>query len=344
MMSLIAPVFVLHQRVLIGGQRRYDLFDGQGRRIVALARGRSGPGLQPFRRYRWATRHAPKADGDAADRRYAEGLIASGDAADAEAAVLRVHDDAFELVATATLADTRLVAALYLNELLLRAWPAQTASPALFRAYAAALQSLADGRDIAWTLRRFEWTLFVALDLGVEHLPLQDRVGARTRVVSSGPGLGPIKHSSVGDEPKADEPFPWSTPRVRAFGSSKNCSPESKSELWFVVDQGWQLLTGFEMKSVRGVRMASLVRWDAVMRAQIESFEGSVLEAGAAPAESRSEEEWFELMAHLVSLDPEFARGLRDVHRLVLHQFLGGRELATRALWNECQRGAGAND
>lgn len=48
------------------------------------------------------------------------------------------------------------LAGLYLNELVVRLTARQDAQPALYAAYAATLQRLADAEPIGWTLRRFE--------------------------------------------------------------------------------------------------------------------------------------------------------------------------------------------
>lgn len=57
-----------------------------------------------------------------------------------------------------------LIAGMYVNELVLRLTSRNDAHSAAFAAYAECLDRLADGTDIAWTLRRFERDLLV--DLG----------------------------------------------------------------------------------------------------------------------------------------------------------------------------------
>lgn len=60
-----------------------------------------------------------------------------------------------------------LMAAFYVNELLLRLLPRQDPAPALFDRYAELRQSLAGGDTLAWTLRRFERDLLDLLGYGL---------------------------------------------------------------------------------------------------------------------------------------------------------------------------------
>ena len=60
-----------------------------------------------------------------------------------------------------------LMAAFYLNELLLRLLPRQDPAPALFDRYAEVRQSLAGDEPLSWTLRRFERDLLELLGYGL---------------------------------------------------------------------------------------------------------------------------------------------------------------------------------
>jgi DNA repair protein RecO (recombination protein O) len=64
-----------------------------------------------------------------------------------------------------------LMAAFYINELVLRLLPRQDPAPALFERYAQVRQALAGGDPLAWTLRRFERDLLELLGYG---LPLDE--------------------------------------------------------------------------------------------------------------------------------------------------------------------------
>jgi DNA repair protein RecO (recombination protein O) len=65
------------------------------------------------------------------------------------------------------LAGERLLAALYVNELLLRLTPRNDPAPALFDLYARLRGELAAPDSLSWTLRRFERDLLDALGVGL---------------------------------------------------------------------------------------------------------------------------------------------------------------------------------
>jgi len=87
-----------------------------------------------------------------------------------------------------------LMAAFYLNELLLRLLPRQDPAPALFERYAQVRQALAGTEPLAWTLRRFERDLLELMGYG---LPL-DQGEDGERLDPAGryrldPELGPVR-------------------------------------------------------------------------------------------------------------------------------------------------------
>lgn len=272
--DLVAPFVVLHQRAMVAGGRRYDVLDAAGRRCVAWgARGRVG--LQPFRAY------APKRSETPVHEVRPDRSPEGGD----EGRPIRLNEGQWREDRRWPLEGAALIAGLYLNELLLKLWPLEGRSAVLARVYVEALEALSDGRDVAWTLRRIEWALFVALDLGV-------------------------------DAPS--EAWPCEPERPDAAAGS-----DDGPALWFVLQRGWCVLDAHAAPGAQGVRAASLRRWTAVMRAYLGT------------PQARSEDDWFALFAHLAELDPGLVRGLRDVHRLILHQALGGQTLDTRQLWQE---------
>ena len=65
------------------------------------------------------------------------------------------------------LTGDRLMAAFYVNELLLKLTPRNDAAPALFELYARVRSEFADGARLAWNLRRFERDLLDALGVGL---------------------------------------------------------------------------------------------------------------------------------------------------------------------------------
>src|SRR6185437_6755140 len=66
------------------------------------------------------------------------------------------------------LVDDTLLSGLYVNELLVRLTARADPHPALFARYAALLEELAGTESLAWTLRRFERDLLVALGYGLQ--------------------------------------------------------------------------------------------------------------------------------------------------------------------------------
>jgi DNA repair protein RecO (recombination protein O) len=70
--------------------------------------------------------------------------------------------------AAAALGGDALLAAFYVNELLVRLLPRQDAQPALFWRYAGCLGELATDTPLGWTLRRFERDLLEALGYALQ--------------------------------------------------------------------------------------------------------------------------------------------------------------------------------
>mgnify|MGYP001392322566 FL=1 len=73
------------------------------------------------------------------------------------------------LDAAPLLAGEALLAAFYVNELVLRLAPRQDPLPELVEAYARVRERLRGGEPLAWSLRRFERDLLEALGLGLEY-------------------------------------------------------------------------------------------------------------------------------------------------------------------------------
>jgi DNA repair protein RecO (recombination protein O) len=71
--------------------------------------------------------------------------------------------------AAPVLAGDALLAAFYVNELVLRLAPRQDPLPELLEAYARVRERLRAGQPLAWSLRRFERDLLEALGLGLEY-------------------------------------------------------------------------------------------------------------------------------------------------------------------------------
>jgi DNA repair protein RecO (recombination protein O) len=95
-----------------------------------------------------------------------------------------------------------LMCALYVNELLCKLLPRHDAHPELYVLYAHCLGALSAGRNLAWTLRRFERDCLAELGYGL----MLDRDAAR--------GMPLDSHAHYGYEPEAG-PLVW-TP---AFGA-----------------------------------------------------------------------------------------------------------------------------
>ncbi|MFY2764527.1 DNA repair protein RecO [Arenimonas sp. MALMAid1274] len=87
-----------------------------------------------------------------------------------------------------------MMAAFYVNELLLRLLPRQDAAPALFDRYGELRQSLASAEPLSWTLRRFERDLLDLLGYGLPW----DEEGEGERLDPAGryrldPERGPVR-------------------------------------------------------------------------------------------------------------------------------------------------------
>ena len=105
------------------------------------------------------------------------------------------------LDAAPTLTGDRLMAAFYVNELLLKLTPRNDAAQRLFELYAAVRGELADSASLAWLLRRFERDLLDALGVGLpwdtatDGEPVQPDLSYRLD-----PELGPVEATRRGDE------------------------------------------------------------------------------------------------------------------------------------------------
>ena len=140
------PAFVLHARPWRETSLLVEVLSENFGRLGLLARGVQGPkkhvlraALQPLQLIRL----------DAVQ----QGELAQLRAAEAQDAAPVLHGDAA-------------LAAFYLNELVLRLAPRHDPLPDLFDAYGAARARLGSGDSLAWTLRRFERDLLVAIGLG----------------------------------------------------------------------------------------------------------------------------------------------------------------------------------
>jgi len=145
------PGYVLHARPYRETSLLLELFVRDSGRIGAVARGlrsaRAQPlraALQPLQPLQLTLR--------------AGGELALLRAAEPTASPLALH-------------GTALLAAFYVNELLVRLLPRQAPAPELFWRYAACLGDLEQGADVGWRLRRFERDLLDALGYGLilEH-------------------------------------------------------------------------------------------------------------------------------------------------------------------------------
>lgn len=118
-----------------------------------------------------------------------------------------------------------LMAAFYVNELLLRLLPRQDPAPALFERYAEVRQALAGSDPLAWTLRRFERDLLellgygLPLDQGEDGAPL-DPAG-RYRL---DPERGPVRD-------RAHEAGSTSGAALLALSQDRLPPPEQLAEL-----------------------------------------------------------------------------------------------------------------
>jgi len=140
--------FVLHARPWRETSLLVEVLSAGHGRIGLVARGVQGPrrqalraALQPLQHIRFDAVMA----GELAQLRAAEALDAAPQ-----------------------LAGEALLAAFYLNELVLRLAPRQDPLPELDAAYARTRERLRAGEPLAWTLRRFERDLLEALGVGFE--------------------------------------------------------------------------------------------------------------------------------------------------------------------------------
>jgi len=142
------PAYVLHARPYRETSLLIEFFTAADGRVGALARGVRGPRGQPLR----------------AALQPLQPMLLS----------LRGRGElpmvaAAEVQAGAvTLSGDRLLAALYVNELLVRLLPRQDPMPALFGRYCECLGDLAGSGALHWTLRRFERDLLDALGYGLQ--------------------------------------------------------------------------------------------------------------------------------------------------------------------------------
>jgi DNA repair protein RecO (recombination protein O) len=175
----LEPAFLLHHRPYRDSSRILDLFMRDHGRVHLFARGVRGAGrglgavLQPF-----------------------QALLVSWSGS-AEGGTLSAAElDAGS--ATAALPPERLLAAFYLNELLLRLLPPDDAHPELFESYGTALGELAGGADEARALRLFEKRLLDTLGLGLDY----------ARVAGSGAAVEPDAYYHVRAERGVLGPLP----------------------------------------------------------------------------------------------------------------------------------------
>jgi len=150
------PAFVLHTRPWRETSLLVEVLGARHGRIGLLARGVHGPKKQPLRA---ALQPLQFIRLDAVQR--------------GELAQLRTAE---ALDVAPRLAGESMLAAFYVNELVLRLAPRQDPQPDLFAAYARLRARLGAGEPLAWTLRRFERDLLDALGLGFD--PLHDGDGA----------------------------------------------------------------------------------------------------------------------------------------------------------------------
>lgn len=118
-----------------------------------------------------------------------------------------------------------LMAAFYVNELLLRLLPRQDPAPALYERYGALRQELAGPGPLAWTLRRFERDLLELLGYG---LPL-DQDGDGGRLDPAGRYRLDPEHGPVRD--RAHDPMSTSGAALLALGEDRLPPPEQLAEL-----------------------------------------------------------------------------------------------------------------
>jgi DNA repair protein RecO (recombination protein O) len=144
------PAFVLHVRPWRETSALVEVLSARHGRIGLLARGVHGPKKQPLRA---ALQPLQFIRLDAVQR--------------GELAQLRMAE---ALDVAPRLAGEAMLAAFYVNELVLRLAPRHDPQPDLFAAYARLRARLGADEALAWTLRRFERDLLDALGLGFDLL------------------------------------------------------------------------------------------------------------------------------------------------------------------------------
>ena len=147
MRVLAEPAFVLHARPWRETSSIVELLTRGHGRVGVVARGLNTPKKQPLRA---ALQPLQWLRVDYLQRGELARLMAA-EAVDVAPA----------------LTGERLMAALYVNELLLRLTPRNDPAPALFDLYARVRGELAGAASLAWALRRFERDLLDALGVGL---------------------------------------------------------------------------------------------------------------------------------------------------------------------------------
>ncbi|KAF1688990.1 DNA repair protein RecO [Pseudoxanthomonas taiwanensis] len=142
------PGFVLHARPWRETSLLVEVLSAGHGRLGLVARGVQSPRRQPLRAALQPLQHI----------RF-DAVLAG------ELAQLRAAE---ALDAAPLLAGEALLAAFYVNELVLRLAPRQDPLPELLAAYARTRERLRAGEPLAWTLRRFERDLLQALGVGFE--------------------------------------------------------------------------------------------------------------------------------------------------------------------------------
>ena len=142
------PAFVLHARPWRETSLLVEVLGENHGRIGLVARGVQGPKKQVLRAALQPLQHIRV---DAVQR----GELAQLVSAEALDAAPRLAGDA-------------VLAAFYVNELVMRLAPRQDPHPDLFRVYAETRTQLGGGASLAWTLRRFERDLLEALGFGFD--------------------------------------------------------------------------------------------------------------------------------------------------------------------------------
>jgi DNA repair protein RecO (recombination protein O) len=141
------PAFVLHAQPWRETSLLLEVFTRDHGRTGLVARGLRGPKAQPLRAALQVLQPLQLGWSGRGELPYLSGAEAAGPA-------LTPHGDA-------------LLAAFYINELLLRLLPRGEPQPALFFRYIECLGALQAGEEIGWQLRRFERDLLLGLGYGL---------------------------------------------------------------------------------------------------------------------------------------------------------------------------------